>query len=88
LHYKGVDIEATAGNFANYEKFDRLLPIAELISTNLLDISDFRDKQIQVNAREFLKGAQLASNLFLRSDTCQFCLVCLVIARLIQLVLF
>lgn len=63
LHYKGVDIEATAGNFANYEKFDRLLPIAELISTNLLDISDFRDKQIQVNAREFLKGAQLASNL-------------------------
>lgn len=63
LHYRGVDIEATAGNFAKYEKFERILPIAELISTNLLDISDFRDKQIQVNPREFLKGAQLAFSL-------------------------
>lgn len=63
LHYRGVDIEATSGNFANYQKSAKVLPIAELISTNLLDVSDFRDKQIKVSPREFLKGAQLAFNL-------------------------
>jgi hypothetical protein len=69
LHYKGVDIEATSGSFAHYEKFSSVLPIAELISTNLLDVSDFRDKQIQVSPRQFLKGAQLAFNLSSERET-------------------
>lgn len=60
LHYRGLDIEATAGNFANHAKYEKILPIVELLSTNLLDVSDFRDKQFSVNPREFLKGAQLA----------------------------
>jgi len=63
LHFKGIDVEATAGAFARYKEFDKLLPIVELISTNLLDVSDFRDKQIKVNPRDFLKAAQLANNL-------------------------
>jgi hypothetical protein len=63
LHFKGIDIEATAGAFANYQEYTSILPVVELISTNLLDVSDFRDKQIGVNPREFLKAAQLAGNL-------------------------
>lgn len=68
LHFKGVDIEATAGGFANYKEFLRLLPIVELIPTNLLDVSDFRDKQIQVNPRDLLKSSQLAFNLSSERD--------------------
>jgi len=63
LHFKGIDIEATAGVFASYKKYLKLLPITELISTNLLDVSDFRDKQIKVNPRDFLKAAHLAAHL-------------------------
>ncbi len=61
LHYLGLDIEATAGSFANHAKYEKILPIVELISTNLLDMSDFRDKQLAISPREFLKGAQLAN---------------------------
>lgn len=68
LHFKGIDIEATAGAFANYKKYLRILPITELISTNLLDVSDFRDKQIKVNPRDFLKAAQLANHLSSERD--------------------
>lgn len=68
LHFKGVDIEATAGAFANYREYLRLLPIMELIPTNLLDVSDFRDKQIKVDPRDLLKSAQLAVNLASEKD--------------------
>lgn len=63
LHFKGIDIEATAGSFAKYTEFEWLLPIVELVSTNLLDVSDFRDKQLQINPREYLKGSHLAFNI-------------------------
>lgn len=63
LHFQGVDIEATGGGFAHYKEFLRILPIVELISTNLLDVSDFRDKQIQVHPKDFLKAAELAFDL-------------------------
>lgn len=63
LHFKGIDIEATSGGFAAYKEYEWLLPIVELVSTNLLDVSDFRDKQLQISAREYLKGSQLAYNI-------------------------
>ncbi len=63
LHFKGVDIEATSGSFAKYDQYLKILPIVELISTNLLDVSDFRDKQIHIDARDFLKAAHLANSL-------------------------
>jgi hypothetical protein len=63
LHFKGIDIEATSGGFANYKEFLHLLPIVEIISTNLLDVSDFRDKQIKVDPHNLLKSAHLANNL-------------------------
>lgn len=68
LHFKGIDIEATSGSFANYKDYTKILPITELISTNLLDVSDFRDKQIRVNPRDFLKAAQLANHLSSERD--------------------
>jgi hypothetical protein len=63
LHFKGIDIEATAGAFAKYDKYQNLLPIIELIPTNLLDVSDFRDKQIKVDPHHLLKAAHLADDL-------------------------
>ncbi len=60
LHFKGIDIEATAGVFANYKEYEWLLPLVELVSTNLLDVSDFRDAQLMINSREYLRGSQLA----------------------------
>lgn len=63
LHYKGIDIEATSGSPANYKEYTKILPIVELIATNLLDVSDFREKQVKIEPRVFLKAAHLANNL-------------------------
>jgi len=60
LHFRGVDIEATAGQFAKYKKYDYLLPITEIISTNLLDMSDFREETQKISEIEMVKSAQLA----------------------------
>jgi hypothetical protein len=60
LHYKGVDIEATNGTFQNYKKFDYLLPVTEIISTNLLDLADFREETVEIKPRVFLKASELA----------------------------
>lgn len=60
LHFRGVDIEATNGEFYRYDKDDQVLPITEIISTNLLDLSDFREDVQEISEREFLKSAQLA----------------------------
>jgi hypothetical protein len=68
LHFKGIDIEATAGNFANYKQYLHLLPVVDLIPTNLLDVSDFRDKQIKVDPHHLLKAAHLAKNLSSKSE--------------------
>lgn len=60
LHLFGVDIEATNATFQDYEEYEDILPITELISSNLLDISDFRENQITISERTLLKSAQLA----------------------------
>ena len=59
LHFDGVDLEATNGEFVKYEDGE-VLPITELISTNLLDVSDFRERSGFVSPRVMLKSAQLA----------------------------
>lgn len=63
LHFDGLDIEATAGAFNKYEKFDAVLPLIELITTNLLDTSDYRDKQLKIDSRSYVKAAELAHRL-------------------------
>jgi osmotically-inducible protein OsmY len=61
LHFRGIDIEATNATFQKYtEEENQILPITEIISTNLLDISDFREKVRVINPRDIVKSAQLA----------------------------
>jgi hypothetical protein len=63
LHYEGVDIEATNATFQKYREYDHLLSIVELITTNLLDVSDFRDKTLKIDARVLVTAAELAYKL-------------------------
>jgi hypothetical protein len=60
LHFFGLDIEATNSTFQKYTEFTHILNITELISTNLLDTADLRDKTLDIEARSFIKAAQLA----------------------------
>ncbi len=62
LHYKGVDIEATNGTFTNYEgrEGERLLPIEEIVSINLLDTTDSYLKTHEVDPSDFLQASRFA----------------------------
>lgn len=60
LHFNGVDIEATNGTFQHYKNYTHILPVTEIISTNLLDLADFREKVAEISPRVFLKASQLA----------------------------
>jgi len=60
LHFQGIDIEATNGTFKKYTKHDGVLPITELITTNLLDVVDDEVKTAQIDPRVIVKRAQLA----------------------------
>lgn len=60
LHFAGMDIEATTGAFADYHENKEVLPITEIISTNLLDVEDFREDLVEISDREMLKSAHLA----------------------------
>lgn len=61
LHFRGIDIEATNGQFAKYrEEGEEILPVTEIISTNLLDLNDFREDVQIVSDNTMLKSAQLA----------------------------
>ncbi|KKT74165.1 MAG: hypothetical protein UW70_C0064G0001, partial [Candidatus Peregrinibacteria bacterium GW2011_GWA2_44_7] len=60
LHFEGIDIEATSGQFDQYKEFEHILPITEIISTNLLDVNDEQVKTGTIEPRTLLKCAQLA----------------------------
>ena len=60
LHFEGIDIEATNGTFQKYEDNTQILPVTEIISTNLLDLTDFRESVQEIDTRDMLKSAQLA----------------------------
>lgn len=60
LHFQGIDIEATKGTFVKHKKEGQVLSILEIVSTNLLDVADFREKQRNINPQAFFKTAQLA----------------------------
>ncbi|MFZ1258580.1 MAG: hypothetical protein WAQ25_03865 [Candidatus Saccharimonas sp.] len=63
LHYNGIDIEATLGTFADYTttKNARLVPVEEIVSINLLDVSDEQFTKRAIPARDFLQAARMAS---------------------------
>lgn len=60
LHFRGIDIEATNATFQNYEKDQEVLPVTEIISTNLLDLADFREEVQKIEPQVMVKSAQLA----------------------------
>ena len=60
LHFRGVDIEATNATFQRYEDDTQILPITEIISTNLLDLLDFREAVQSISPRVMVKSSQLA----------------------------
>ena len=60
LNFRGIDIECTAARFHKYRKDTRVLPITEIISTNLLDLTDFREKVQKISPRLMVKSSQLA----------------------------
>lgn len=61
LNFFGVDIEATSGIFCSYNKSgQKILPIVEIISINLLDITDTYFKTHKVDPGSYLQSARLA----------------------------
>jgi hypothetical protein len=62
LHYDGVDIEATSGVFAKYDKQEggELLSIEEIVSINLLDVSDSYLSKHEVSAENLLQSSRFA----------------------------
>ena len=62
LHFKGIDIEATKGVFADYSnnKESNNLPIQEIVSINLLDITDSYLKTKPINPKDLLQSSRLA----------------------------
>lgn len=60
LHFKNIDIEATNATFQKYKENLEVLPVSEIISTNLLDLTDFREDVQVISERTMLKSAQLA----------------------------
>ncbi len=60
LHFREIDIECTNGQFAKYTENRDVLPATEIISTNLLDLSDFREDVQTITPDVMVKSAQLA----------------------------
>lgn len=62
LHFDGQDIEATKGEFADYSnhKDNKILPIYEIVSINLLDVTDAYLKTKPINPKDLLQAARLA----------------------------
>ncbi|MBU1152237.1 hypothetical protein KJ632_05455 [Patescibacteria group bacterium] len=60
LHFRDIDIEATNAQFEKYKDFEHLLPATEIISTNLLDLADFREEAQKISPRDVVKSSQLA----------------------------
>jgi tetratricopeptide (TPR) repeat protein len=60
LHFRNIDIEATNSSFQKYTESKEVLPVTEIISTNLLDLTDFREDVQFISERSMVKSAQLA----------------------------
>jgi tetratricopeptide (TPR) repeat protein len=61
LHFYGIDIEATNGQFAKYKKQGQtILPIEEIVSLNMLDVTDKYYKTHKVSAEALLEASRVA----------------------------
>ena len=60
LRFNSIDIEATNATFQNYKDNTQILPVTEIISTNLLDITESEEELYAISSRDVVKSAQLA----------------------------
>lgn len=62
LHFDGTDIETTNGTFVHYDDRDgaELQPVEEIVSINLLDITDEHFAQHEVAPADFLQASRFA----------------------------
>ena len=61
LHFQGVDVETTSGQFAHYKREGQTLAsIHEIVSINLLDTTDINFTKSSINPEIFLQAARLA----------------------------
>ncbi|MFA6305803.1 MAG: hypothetical protein WC651_03710 [Candidatus Gracilibacteria bacterium] len=60
LHFRNIDVEATNGTFTRYRESVDVLPVTEIIATNMLDIPDYREEAVVISPRTMVKSAQLA----------------------------
>ena len=62
LHYNGIDIETTTGRFADYNKQrdNKLLSIEEIVSINLLDMTDSYLSTHEVSPENLLQASRFA----------------------------
>lgn len=63
LHFENYDFETTNSQITKYDNYISISDVSEIISVNLLDISDSDLKTANVHAKEFLAGCKIASNL-------------------------
>ncbi len=62
LHFEGYDIEATKGKIVDYSNTNdnKILPIHEIISINLLDVTDSYLKTKPLDPKDLLQASRLA----------------------------
>ena len=63
LHFEGYDFETTNAEIIKYEDYINISDVSEIISVNILDISDSDLKTSNVHVKDFYAGCLIAKNL-------------------------
>ncbi len=63
LHFKGLDIEATNGEFLIDNETTKTFPITELLAVNLLDVSDLNYHTTPISPKAFYKMMSFAKRI-------------------------
>lgn len=62
LHWGGIDIECTNATVHNYEE-KKVQPMQEMITTNILDVSEAKQKQFAISPQNFALGAKFVNQI-------------------------
>lgn len=62
LHWDGVDIECTSASIGHYDDQGEILPVQEIVTTNILDIKESRLKTHSIPAKDFAAGARFVAS--------------------------
>ena len=63
LHFEGFDFETTNAQITKYDDYISISDVSEIISVNILDISDNDLKTSSVHVKDFYAGCLIARNL-------------------------